>query len=279
MEEQSPIKPNVLDYDDICKLAPFFEGKPKLVNFIFKLLKVDKVNWLHSNNYKTPGAPFTKGILKDLGITVEVENKEILDSLPEGSFITVSNHPFGALDGIILISELASRRKDYKVMVNLILNYITAMRENFIAVDPVASNDPAKKAVTMRGIREAMFHVKQGHPLGFFPAGSVAKINGKFQVDDRDWQPSIIRLIQQLKVPVVPIYFHGYNSMLSYVMGRICWPLRSLMLPSEVFRKKGAHMKMTVGTPITVEEIAKHTSVEDLTKFLKDSTFALKKSN
>lgn len=278
MEEQTPIKPNVLDYDDICKLAPFFEGKPKLVNFLFKLLKVDKVNWLHSNNYKTPGAPFTKGILKDLGITVEVENKEILDTLPEGSFITVSNHPFGALDGIILISELASRRKDYKVMVNLILNYITAMRENFIAVDPVASNDPAKKAVTMRGIREAMFHVKQGHPLGFFPAGSVAKINGKFQVDDRDWQPSIIRLIQQLKVPVVPIYFHGYNSMLSYVMGRICWPLRSLMLPSEVFRKKGAHMKMTVGTPITVEEIAKHTSVEDLTRFLKDSTFALKKS-
>lgn len=278
MEEQSPIKPNVLDYDDICKLAPFFENKPKLVNFIFKLLKVDKVNWLHSNNYKTPGAPFTKGLLKDLNITVEVENKEILDTLPEGSFITVSNHPFGALDGIILISELASRRKDYKVMVNLILNYITAMRENFIAVDPVASNDPAKKAVTMRGIREAMLHVKQGHPLGFFPAGSVAKINGKFQVDDRDWQPSIIRLIQQLKVPVVPIYFHGYNSMLSYVMGRICWPLRSLMLPSEVFRKKGAHMKMTVGTPISVEEIAKHTNVEDLTKFLKDSTFALKKS-
>ena len=274
--EESPIKPKVLDYEDICKLAPFFAGKPKLVNFLFKMLKVDKVNWLHENNYKTPGAPFTKGVLKDLGITVEVENSEVLDTLPEGSFITVSNHPFGALDGIILISELASRRKDYKVMVNLILNYITAMRENFIAVDPVATNDPAKKAVTMRGIREAMMHVKKGHPLGFFPAGSVAKINGKLKIDDRDWQPSIIRLIQQLKVPVVPIYFHGYNSMLSYVMGRICWPLRSLMLPSEVFRKKGAHMKMTVGKPISVDEIAQYPGVDELTKFLKDTTFSLK---
>lgn len=275
--EESTIKPKVLDYEDICKMAPFFKGKPGLVNFLFKLLKVDKVNWLHENNYKTPGAPFTKGILKDLGITVVVENKEVLDTLPEGAFITVSNHPFGALDGIILISELATRRKDFKVMVNLILNYITAMRENFIAVDPVATNDPAKKAVTMRGIREAMLHVKQGHPLGFFPAGSVAKINGKFQIDDRDWQPSIIRLIQQLKVPVVPIYFHGYNSMLSYVMGRICWPLRSLMLPSEVFRKKGATLRVTVGNPISVDELSKHPSVEDLTKFLKDTTFALKK--
>lgn len=275
--EESPIKPKVLDYDDICKMVPFFEGKPKLVNFLFKMLKVDKVNWLHENNYKTPGAPFTKGILKDLGITVVVENKEILDNLPEGPFITVSNHPFGALDGITLISELASRRKDYKVMVNLILNYITAMRENFIAVDPVATNDPAKKAVTMRGIREAMMHVKKGHPLGFFPAGSVAKINGKLQVDDRDWQPSIIRLIQQLKVPVIPIYFHGYNSMLSYIMGRICWPLRSLMLPSEVFRKQGATLRMTVGKPISVEEMSQYPGVEELTKFLKDTTFALKK--
>lgn len=275
--EESPIKPKVLDYDDICKMVPFFEGKPKLVNFLFKMLKVDKVNWLHENNYKTPGAPFTKGILKDLGITVVVENKEILDTLPEGPFITVSNHPFGALDGITLISELASRRKDYKVMVNLILNYITAMRENFIAVDPVATNDPAKKAITMRGIREAMMHVKKGHPLGFFPAGSVAKINGKLQVDDRDWQPSIIRLIQQLKVPVIPIYFHGYNSMLSYIMGRICWPLRSLMLPSEVFRKQGATLRMTVGKPISVEEMSQYPGVEELTKFLKDTTFALKK--
>lgn len=275
--EESPIKPKVLDYDDICKMVPFFEGKPKLVNFLFKMLKVDKVNWLHENNYKTPGAPFTKGLLKDLGITVVVENKEILDTLPEGPFITVSNHPFGALDGITLISELASRRKDYKVMVNLILNYITAMRENFIAVDPVAINDPAKKAVTMRGIREAMMHVKKGHPLGFFPAGSVAKINGKLQVDDRDWQPSIIRLIQQLKVPVIPIYFHGYNSMLSYIMGRICWPLRSLMLPSEVFRKQGATLRMTVGKPISVEEMSQYPGVEELTKFLKDTTFALKK--
>ncbi len=275
--EDNIIKPKVLDYDDICKLAPFFNGKEKLVNFLFKMLKVDKVNKLHEDNYKTPGAPFTKGLLKDLGITVVIENKEILDKLPEGSFITVSNHPFGALDGIMLISILASIRSDFKVMVNLILNYITAMRENFIAVDPVATNDPAKKAVTMRGIREAMMHVKNGHPLGFFPAGSVAKINGKLKIDDRDWQPSIIRLIQQLKVPVIPIYFHGYNSMLSYVMGRVCWPLRSLMLPSEVFKKKGKTLRVTIGNPISVEEQSQYKTVEELTKFLKDTTFSLKK--
>ena len=60
-------------------------------------------------------------------------------------------------------------------------------------------------------------------------------------------------------------------------MGRICWPLRSLMLPSEVFRKQGATLRMTVGKPISVEEMSQYPGVEELTKFLKDTTFALKK--
>ena len=211
--EGNEIRPEVLNYDDMCKMVPFFKGKKKLVDVLFKLLKVDKVNGLHSNNCSHTGAAFTKGLLKDLGITVVVENREVLENLPDGAFITISNHPFGALDGIILISLLAAQRKDYKVMVNMILNYISAMRSNFIAVEPVPTDDPAKKAVSMRGIREAMMHVKQGHPLGFFPAGAVAKINGKLQIVDQEWQSSVIRLIQQLKVPVIPVYFHGYNSM------------------------------------------------------------------
>ena len=85
--EENTIKPNVLDYEDICELAPFFKGKRKLVNFLFKMLKMDKVNWLHSHNCSTPGAPFTKGVLKDLNATVVVENEKILDNLPEGTLI------------------------------------------------------------------------------------------------------------------------------------------------------------------------------------------------
>jgi hypothetical protein len=49
------------------------------------------------------------------------------------------------------------------------------------------------------------------------------------------------------------------------------------MLPSEVFRKQGATLRMTVGKPISVEEMSQYPGVEELTKFLKDTTFALKK--
>lgn len=274
---ETPTKRTVLDNNEICEIVPFFNGKKRLLNWFIKFLSLDKVNQLHENNCDTPGAPFVDGILHDLDISIRIDNEHILDNLPTGSFITVSNHPFGALDGIILLHLISSRRPEFKVMVNMILNHISAMRPNFIAVDPLASSNPEKRAVTMKGIREAMIHVKNGNPLGFFPAGAVSKINNGLRIQDRQWQPTIIRLIQQLDVPVIPIYFHGHNSTWFNILGAISWKLRTLRLPSEVFRKKGKKFHISVGDPISPEEQAKYTSVEDLGKFLKKRTYSMRK--
>ena len=151
------------------------------------------------------------------------------------------------------------------------------MRPNFIAVDALASDDPAKRAVSTKGIREAMMQVRSGKPLGFFPAGAVSKFNKHLRIEDREWQPSIIRLIKQLKVPVVPIYFHGHNSLWFNILGVISWQLRTLRLPAEVFRKKGSTFHISVGDIITPEEIAKHDSIEDLGNFLKAKTYSMRK--
>lgn len=271
------VRPDVLNYDDIRKMVPFFDGKEKLVKFLLKLFAVDKVNALHTHNCATPGAPFVAGALRDLDIKLRIDNEQQLNNLPEGAFITVSNHTFGALDGIILIHLIASRRPEFKVMVNMVLNYISAMRPNFIAVDALASDDPAKRAVSTKGIREAMMQVRSGKPLGFFPAGAVSKLNKHLRIEDREWQPSIIRLIKQLKVPVVPIYFHGHNSLWFNILGVISWQLRTLRLPAEVFRKKGSTFHISVGDIITPEEIAKHDSIEDLGNFLKAKTYSMRK--
>lgn len=276
--QQAPIKRTVLDYDDICQLAPIFKGKQKLVERLCKLLAVDKVNWIHDHNCDTPGVPFTQGLLRDLNITIDIQGEDVLKSLPkEGGFITVSNHPFGALDGIMLIKIIGEYRPDFKVMVNMILNYISAMRPNFIAVDALASTDPAKRAVSMKGIATALHHVKDGHPLGFFPAGAVSKVTTGLRIEDRQWQPSIIRLIQKLKVPVVPIYFHGHNSVLFNILGMIDWRLRTLKLPSEVFRRHDQTFRVSVGKPITPEEQAQCGSVDELGNFLRTRTYSMRK--
>lgn len=274
--ETTPVKRTVLDYDDIVKMVPALKGKRRLVEWAMRLLDIDKVNWIHDHNFDTPGPRFCRGLLEDLNIKLRIDNEQVLDHLPEGAFITISNHPFGALDGITLIDIIGRRRPGFKVMVNMILNYIVAMRPNFIAVDQTASDDPAKKAVSMKGIKEAIVQVRRGEPIGFFPAGAVGNYNKHLKFEDREWRESIIRLIQQLKVPVIPIFFHGYNSWWFRFLGIVSWQLRTLRLPAEVFRRKNDTLHISVGDPISVDEIQAHSgSVKELGDFLRERTYSL----
>ncbi len=272
-----PVKRDVLNADDVARMVPRLAKHPKLINRLLKFLQIDKVNAIHEHNIDHPGPEFVRGLLTDLDIKLKIDNEQVLDHLPEGAFVTVSNHHFGALDGIILIDLIASRRPKYKVMVNMFLNYISGMRPNFIAVDAMASDDPKKKAVSMKGIKEAIKMVRSGEPVGFFPAGAVGKVNWRLRLKDREWQPNIIRLIDQLNVPVIPIFFHGSNSWWFNFLGVTCWQLRTLRHPAEVFRKKGKTFHVTVGNPISVEEQARHKgSLEEFGKFLREQTYSLR---
>ena len=187
------VRPDILNYEDIRKMVPLLDGHPKIVNTIMHWLILDKCNAVHGKYCYETGVPFSNLLIDDCyKIRKRIDNEEVLDRFKEGPFITVSNHPLGALDGIMLIDIIGRHRPDFKVMVNMFLNYLTAMRPSFIAVDPSGSDDPAKKAATMHGIREAMSRIKGGHPIGFFPAGAVSKLNRNLPIADSEWQPSMI---------------------------------------------------------------------------------------
>ncbi len=278
MENISEVRPDVLNYDDLRQMVPQLDGHPKLVNALLKFLSVDKVNDVHRRNCDTPGPEFVKRMLiDDFKIKLKIDNEQVLDHLPEGAFITVSNHPLGALDGIALIYMITRRRPDYKVMVNMILNKISAMRPNFIAVDAWASNDPAKRAVSVRGIMEALRQLKNGRPVGFFPAGAMSKTNCRYKTVDREWQDSVLEIIYRAKVPVIPIYFHDKNSLWCNFLGHAFWQARSLRLPAEVFRKVGKTLHISVGNPISVDEQrANSTDAKSLGTYLRAKTYALR---
>lgn len=275
--QQPAVKRTVMDVDDIVNMVPKLRGHEKLVERVMHWLCLDKVNEVHSRGFDHPGPPFVKFLLEDFNIKLRIDNEQVLDNLPEGAFVTVSNHPFGALDGIALIHLVAQRRPEYKVMVNMVLNHITAMRPNFIAVDQSQSSDPAKRAVSEQGIRQCIKQIRSGQPVGFFPAGAMSKVNWKWQLIDREWQPNVVRLIQKFKVPVIPIFFHGNNSFLFNLLGITFWQLRTVRLPSEVWRKCNSTMHISVGNPISVEEQLKHQgSVEEFGEWLKAQTYALR---
>ena len=270
------MKRTVIDANDVKQLIPSLKSD-KLINAVLHFLKVDKCNELHSACCDMRGADFTDGILNGVGAKLEIINEDRLKNLPEGAFVVLSNHPYGAIDGISIISIFARYRPEFKVMVNKILTYIGAMKDNFIAVEPHSSSEEAK-ATSMNGIRTAMRHVRDGHPIGFFPAGAVSNLKSDFSTCDRDWQPNIIRLVKQFKKPVIPVYYYGRNSLTFYLLRSITYILSSLRLPTEVFNKKGKTLRVVIGETIMPEEYAHIDDVEELAKFFKAKTYALKGS-
>ena len=280
-QETLTVNPDVLTAEEVMQMVPRLQGHRRLVERLMHWLQIDEINRVHRQAYDTPGPRCATRILSEaLNIKVEVRGAEILDHLPEGAFITVSNHPLGALDGIALVSLIGERRPDFKVMVNMILNHVGGMRPNFIAVDPMAQKDPAKRAVSINGIRQCIAHLRDGHPLGFFPAGAMSKTTWRpGNLQDRPWQDSVLQLIYKAKVPVVPVYFADRNSRLCNIMGHVCWPLRSLMLPREVIRKHDSTLHVAIGQPITLAEQEPHRSdAATLGAYLRRQTYALKSS-
>ena len=116
-------------------------------------------------------------------------------------------------------------------------------------------------------------------PEAVFPAGAVSKFKWTWgvRIQDRPWQPTIMRIIQKLNVPIIPIYFHGHNSAWFTFLGMVDWRLRTLRLPAEVFRRKGDTFRVSVGDPITPADCAQYETPEELGKFLKDKTYSMKK--
>ncbi len=275
----APVRPEVLTEEEVMDMVPKLRSHPRLVHKLFKWLKMDQINEVHRIACGEPGPRCATRILSDsLNIKVDVKGAEVLDNLPEGAFITVSNHPLGALDGIALVSLIGERRPDFKVMVNMILNHVQGMAPNFIAVDPMAQKDPAKKAVSINGIRQCIAQIRNGHPLGFFPAGAMSNTTWKRgNLQDRPWQESVLALIYKAKVPVIPIFFGDRNSRLCNIMGHVCWPVRSIMLPREVMRKRNSTLHVAIGQPITLAEQEPHRATpETLGAFLRAQTYALK---
>ncbi len=272
------MKEQLISDEDIRNLHPVFNKKngDKYIKFSRKLTGLDKACKVYDNSKHLTGVEFTTDLLNNLGIERNVINGDILEQFNGKPFITISNHPNGHVDGIALIETVASRASNFKVMVNFILGFVDTMEENFITVNPYKESN--KKHISLSGIKESISHLQEGLPLGFFPAGSVSRLKmrkGKFEIIDREWQESVIKLIYKSEVPVIPIHIDFRNSYPFYATRFIHWTLQTMALCHELDNKDGKTMTITVGDPILPEEIKLFKKMDELGKFLKEKTYSL----
>ena len=66
-------------------------------------LKMDKINDLYDDLKETSGTQFLNQIFENLNIQIEIPEGELSRIPKTGAFIVVSNHPYGGLDGLILL--------------------------------------------------------------------------------------------------------------------------------------------------------------------------------
>ncbi|MGN0190679.1 MAG: 1-acyl-sn-glycerol-3-phosphate acyltransferase, partial [Candidatus Cryptobacteroides sp.] len=215
-------------------------------------------------------------LVREIGCHCMIGNARRLDELPEGAFITISNHPYGAMDGILLLDIMLKKRPDFKVMVNQLLGRIEPLKPALVTVNPTTTEKKAPSKANLDGVRETLRHLQQGHPMGFFPSGAVSDLHPKTRdISDRQWQDSLVRLIKKARVPIVPVRFADRNSMFYYLLGLIDWKVRLLRLPSEVFNKnKGVH-RVIIGETISVESQDSFTDIDAFRDFLRASVYGV----
>ena len=268
----------LITMEDIEGISPVFKGKfgNGLARSLMRITGMDQISELYNQNEVLKGPEFVSSYLKDLDLRYEVQGLEQLKSVLEGPFITVSNHPYGGLDGLVLIDLFGHLREDYKVMANKFLSLVKTISDNFISVVPKTNNNNGVAQESINGIKKAIAHVKEGHPLGLFPSGAVSDFSFKdFGVRDREWQASAVRFIQKMKVPVLPVHFFDRNSSFFYFLGLLNWKIRILRLPREVLNKKGKTIHLGIGPIISVEEQSRHAQSEEFGKMLRDAVYSI----
>ena len=240
---------------------------------ILRILRISAVNKIYDNNKNKSDLDFLNGILDDCKVKFEIPEEDLKRIPEEGPFITISNHPLGGIDGVLLLKLLIEKRADYKIVANFLLQRVAPLKPYLMPVNPFETRKEAKSSIA--GLKSALLHLREGNPLGIFPAGEVSTHkDGKLNVD-KPWEEGAIKLIKKANVPVIPIYFHAKNSRLFYFLSKFSDTLRTAKLPSEVIQQRGRVIKVRIGKPISVKDQDTFKALPDFYKFIRRKTYML----
>ena len=239
----------------------------------YGFLRLGKINRLFDGAADYQGREFADHLIENMGITIDV-SPEQLESIPkEGGCVVVSNHPFGGIEGVMLLSVIAKVRPDFKLMANFILSHIPNLKECFFSVNPFEKNPEWKSSVG--GIKGAILHIAAGNGLGVFPAGEVSRYHDHDYPEDQAWSASIARIIKNAGVPVIPVFWDGCNSKLFYLEDKIHHMLGTSRLTKELINKHDTCFNLQIGKPILPAEIATYEKPVDLAAYLRSRSYAL----
>ncbi|MEM9144478.1 MAG: lysophospholipid acyltransferase family protein, partial [Bacteroidota bacterium] len=240
---------------------------------LMKVTRMSDINRTYDKHKNLSGLEFLDGILGHYGVDFEIPGEDLRRLPKEGPFITISNHPLGGVDGILLLKLMLEQRSDFKIIANFLLQRIKPLEPYIMPVNPFEGHKEAQSSIL--GFKNALGHLQDGHALGIFPAGEVSTYKEGKLVVDKPWEEAALKLIRKAKVPVVPIYFHAKNSRLFYRLSKISDVFRTAKLPSELTSQANRSIKVRIGQPITVQAQEEQETLAEFTELLRKKTYIL----
>ena len=236
-----------------------------------KLIHQDELNGFFATCEGATPEEFLKKSFEFLNVTHEVEYTAPLED--NDRYIFASNHPFGGLDGMLLVDALIERFGDAGAVVNDLLMNISFLEPLWIPINKYGKQNAEKS----RRYNEAFSSpTKQ---VLTFPAGLCSRyIDGRVQ--DTEWKSHFIKDALRYDRKIVPIFVDGTLSKRFYRIYRlrkflhINVNIELVLLVDEMFRQRGKHIKIRVGAPIDVTTL--EGSRADICDHIRQNVYKLK---
>ncbi len=243
---------------------------------IERMLALPALNRIYDQVRQLPDdRSFTEKVLDYLDIDYSRSLEQLKDVPREGPLVVVANHPFGGIDGLVMLALMSKIRPDAKLLANFFLKQIPDLRDKFFFVDPFGGPESHRRNFT--SVKAALRFVRDGGCLAAFPSGEVSQVNLHHRrVTDPAWSDTIGRIIQQTRAPVLPLFFEGRNSALFQALGLIHPRLRTVMLPRELLKKRRSTVRVRAGNVIPVSRLKTFDDPGELITYLRARTYILR---
>ena len=219
---------------------------------------------------------FMQRVLQSMNVSYAVSDEDLAHIPRKGPVVIVANHPFGAVEGVIMGALLADIRPDHKFMGNYFLNYIPELRERMIFVDPFGRSTSLRKNIGP--LKESIRHLRNDGCLVVFPSGTVSHLNFRRRtVTDPAWSLTVAKIVRRTEVPVLPVFFQGCNGPLFHLMGLVHPKLRTAMLPRQLINKQSSTIDVSIGGLIPFKQISRLRKDHELMAYLRLRTYMLRK--
>ena len=217
---------------------------------------------------------FSAKALEVMNVTLDIDPHLATNIPQEGPLVIVCNHPFGGIDGLALMAALLPHRPDLKLLVNIILGIFPDLRQSCLPLD-VLSGTAESFAVNTSSLRAASTLLQNGGAVGFFPSGTVSHWQRGKGIVDPDWQIAAARFAKRHNASVLPLFFHGRNSLMFNALGTMHPMARTLLLPNELKKRENTTVRLSCGRLIEPSTLRLLDNTESITAYLRMRSYAL----